>query len=86
MIHDPEAWQRWESQWQSEHPAEPQANIRIFMKLLEMAQALGAWPPSDPLEGIETDIALVREVNTYVEPPATLQNGYANLKKPSGKC
>jgi len=70
MIRDPEAWHRWESQWESEQPADPQANLRVFVELLEMARALGAWPPPDPLEGIETDLALAREVNTYVEPPA----------------
>lgn len=43
--------------------------MRVFWTLLEMARAAGAWPPDDPLEGIETDIELAHKVNTYVEPP-----------------
>ena len=68
MIHDVKAWRRWEAQWQRANRSRPEENLRIFWTLLEMARAAGAWPPADPLEGIETDIELARKVNTYVEP------------------
>ena len=28
---------------------------------------MGAWPPQDPLEGIEVDIRVAQAVNTYAE-------------------
>ena len=69
MIRDVKAWRQWEAQWQRVNRSRPEENLRIFWTLLEMARAAGAWPPADPLEGIETDIELARKVNTYVEPP-----------------
>ena len=69
MIRDVKAWRQWEAQWQRLNRSRPEENLRIFWTLLEMARAAGAWPPADPLEGIETDIELARKVNTYVEPP-----------------
>ena len=69
MIRDVKAWRRWEAQWQRANRIRPEENLRIFWTLLEMARAAGAWPPADPLEGIETDIELARKVNTYVKPP-----------------
>ena len=69
MIRDVKAWRQWEAQWQRTNRSRPEENLRIFWTLLEMARAAGAWPPADPLEGIETDIELARKVNTYVEPP-----------------
>ncbi len=68
MIRDVKAWQQWEAQWQRVNRSRPEENLRIFWTLLEMARAAGAWPPADPLEGIETDLELARKVNTYVEP------------------
>ncbi len=69
MIRDVKAWRQWEAQWQRLNRSRPEENLRIFWTLLEMARAAGAWPPADPLEGIETDIEMARKVNTYVEPP-----------------
>jgi len=34
-----------------------------LLALLEMARATGAWPPEDPLEGLETDIRLAWAIN-----------------------
>ncbi|GBD10212.1 hypothetical protein HRbin22_02479 [Candidatus Thermoflexus japonica] len=75
MIRDREAWRRWEARWQRGHPADPEENFRVFQTLLEMARAVGAWPPSNPLEGLEVDIALARKVNTYVQPPGSAGQG-----------
>ena len=69
MIRDPDAWRRWEAEWERRTPADLEVNLRIFRTLLEMARALGAWPPADPLEGIEVDLRVAKAVNTYVEPP-----------------
>ena len=68
MIRDVKAWRQWEAQWQRLNRSRPEENLRVFWTLLEMARAAGAWPPADPLEGIETDLELARKVNTYVEP------------------
>jgi len=40
-------------------------NLSLFESLYNEAQALGAWPPRDPLEGIETDIRLARVINVH---------------------
>lgn len=69
MIRDPEFWRRWEAQWQRTTPADPEANLRIFWTLLEMARSAGAWPPTDPLEGLEHDLELARRINADVQPP-----------------
>ena len=71
MVRDREAWRRWEARWQRATRNQPEENMRIFWTLLEMARAAGAWPPKNPLEGIETDVQLARKVNTYVQPPGT---------------
>ena len=68
MIRDVKTWRQWEVQWQRFNRSRPEENLRVFWTLLEMARAAGTWPPADPLEGIEIDIALARKVNTYVEP------------------
>ncbi|MBW2030665.1 MAG: hypothetical protein JRH06_10115 [Deltaproteobacteria bacterium] len=68
MIRDPDALRRWDSYWQKSNPSDPEANIRIFWTLLDMARDADAWPPQDPLEGLENDINLARMLNTYVEP------------------
>lgn len=69
MIRDLDALRRWESHWQKSNPFDPEANIRIFWTLLDMARDAGAWPPNDPLEGLENDINLARILNTYVKSP-----------------
>lgn len=69
MIRDEKAWCQWEAEWQRSTPADPEANLRIFWTLLEMARAAGAWPPEDPLDGLEKDLELAQRINTYVPPP-----------------
>ena len=69
MIRDVKTWRQWEAQWQRSYKSSPEENLSIFWTLLKMAEAAGAWPPDNPLEGIETDIELARKINTYVEPP-----------------
>jgi hypothetical protein len=38
--------------------------------MLELARALHAWPPADPLEGLEVDLQLARAINADVRLPA----------------
>lgn len=40
-------------------------NIAIVEALRQEAQLLGAWPPADPLGGIETDVRLARALNVH---------------------
>ncbi len=68
MIRDPQHWQQWEAAWQRATPADPETNMRIFWTLLDMARAVGAWPPANLLEGLEVDLQLASRVNTNVEP------------------
>ena len=63
IIRDAQYWHRWEAEWQRRTPADPETNFRIFWTLLEMARAAGAWPPEDPLEGLEVDIRLAYAIN-----------------------
>jgi len=70
MIRDAALWERFEAEWQRCQKPNLEENLRVFEVLLEHARALGVWPPEDPLEGIEHDIALAKVVNTYVEEPA----------------
>lgn len=49
-------------------PPNYRESLAIFEGLYEEARLLGVLPPSDPLEGIETDVRLARALN--VRPPA----------------
>ena len=41
----------------------PKENLKIVEALFREARALGAFPPKDPLEGIEVDIKIAKAVN-----------------------
>ena len=45
-------------------PAHHQRNLKIVEALWEEARLLGAWPPPDPLDGIDVDLRLARALNT----------------------
>ena len=77
MIRDKALWEQFEAAWQRGQPTDFAANWRVFEALLEHARALGAWPPEDPLEGLEHDIALAKVVNTYVAEPAASSGSVA---------
>ena len=38
-------------------------NRRIANALLAQAQALGVWPPADPLGGLDADLRVARALN-----------------------
>ncbi len=70
MIRDKTLWERFETDWEAKRKQDFEANLRLFETLIEHARSMGAWPPKDPMDGIEVDIRLARMVNTYVEKPA----------------
>lgn len=45
-------------------PVDYKANLRIVEALCEEARLVGAWPPADPLTGIEVDLRLARALNS----------------------
>lgn len=47
-------------------PPDHARNLRIAEALLAEARALGVWPPSDPLGGIDVDVRIARAINTRV--------------------
>ena len=48
--------------------ADYRANLRIVEALYEEARLIGAWPPADPLAGIEVDLRLARALNVRPAP------------------
>ena len=70
MIRDRKVWEEFEARWQRSTPVNFEESMLILTTLVEHARALGAWPPADPLEGIEIDIKVAKAVNTYVQKPS----------------
>ncbi len=42
--------------------------IKLFEAMWKEAQALGIFPPEDPMEGIEVDIRIARILNSCLKP------------------
>lgn len=68
MIKDVALWERWEAQAVLSQPADFQKNLRLLEAMYEHARALGAFPPADPLAGLETKIALAKALNVCSPP------------------
>jgi hypothetical protein len=66
MIRDRRTWEAFEAEWQRRNPPDLEVHFRIFDRMLELARALHAWPPADPLEGLEVDLQLARAINADV--------------------
>jgi len=60
MIRYPEIVRRFEDEQTRRSSADYRANLRIFEELWKHAYRLGALPPHDPLDGIESDLLLAR--------------------------
>ncbi len=75
MIKNPEILQQFEDHLISSTPVDFEKNRAIAESLLELARALGTFPPADPLEGIEVKIRLARILNCS-------PNSYKPLPKP----
>jgi hypothetical protein len=63
LIKDTKLWADWEAQYAARQPADFERNLRLLDSLYSHARRLGALPPRNPLEGLETKITLARVLN-----------------------
>ncbi|UCG39273.1 MAG: hypothetical protein JSV00_03300 [bacterium] len=65
MIRDHDAVRRFEDALAREEGRLDHGQaLELFTRLWEEGRALGVLPPADPLEGIETDLAMARILNS----------------------
>ena len=64
MIKDSKLLQKFENDYAASTPANLEENLRIVSALYQQACDLGVFPLANPLEGIETDIALAKVLNS----------------------
>jgi LmbE family N-acetylglucosaminyl deacetylase len=60
MIRNPHIVRAFEDDLARRSPPDHLANLRLAEAMLEEARQLGAWPPANPLEGIEVDVRVAR--------------------------
>lgn len=63
MIRNRSRWEEWERSWIADQPSDFDANLRMLEAMYAHARELGAFPPEDPLAGIEVDIRVARALN-----------------------
>ncbi len=63
MVKDREYLEQFEKTMQESEPVDFKKNFQIQQWLYEEARSLGAFPPADPLDGIESDIRIARILN-----------------------
>ncbi|NOY65697.1 MAG: hypothetical protein GXO97_09950 [Nitrospirae bacterium] len=64
MIKEPRVFEEWEKGWkEKEGPLPFNSALKIVEALWQEGMRMGTLPPSDPLEGIETDIRIARILN-----------------------
>ena len=63
MIKDVAFWEAWELEYIAKEPVDFLRNLRLLDAMYEHARLLGAFPPADPLEGIEVKIRMARILN-----------------------
>lgn len=63
MIKDKALWEDWEARGPLRQPADFWKSLRLFEAMYAHARSLGVFPPSEPLEGLETKIAMAKVVN-----------------------
>lgn len=63
MITDAKKWAAFEEETIRADKPDFSHNIRLVEAMYREAVALGAFPPKDPLEGLEVDIRIARVVN-----------------------
>ncbi|MCH8275281.1 MAG: hypothetical protein IH851_10870 [Armatimonadetes bacterium] len=49
-------------------PVDYEENVRFFEAAIAHARVLGVWPPSNPLESLETDLRVAKALNANVTP------------------
>ncbi len=64
MVKDRKALEKFEKELIRKTKPDYKKNFKIFERLLRDAKRLGAFPPKDPLEGIEVDIRIARILNS----------------------
>jgi hypothetical protein len=68
MIKNIEELQAFEAARTRAEKVDVEQNLRILDALYEEALMLGAFPPKDPLEGIEVKIRIAKAVNDVQSP------------------
>lgn len=63
MIRRTRALDRFELAELRRIPADHLRGLRLVEAMLVEARQLGVWPPRDPLEGIEHDVALAKAIH-----------------------
>jgi hypothetical protein len=63
MVRNPELLREFDKEWIRGSPPDYRFNLHIVEAMLREAEHLGAFPPRDPLEGIEVDIRVARALN-----------------------
>lgn len=63
MIKDIGKWTTWEESGPLREAPDFQRNLRLVQGMYELARLLGAFPPAEPLAGLETDIRVARILN-----------------------
>jgi hypothetical protein len=64
MIKDIKMWEEFERKLIRESVSDYQTNSKIFEMMLSYAKSIGAFPPANPLEGIEVDIRIAKILNS----------------------
>jgi len=65
VIRESKLLREFENAQLRRRPVDYRENLRIVEALYEEARALKAFPPSNPLDGIEVDLQLARVINVY---------------------
>lgn len=60
MIKDVAVWTAWEEAGPLREPPNFQRNLRLVQAMYDLARSLVAFPPAEPLAGLETDIRMAR--------------------------
>ncbi len=68
MIKDTALWESWEREWLRSQPVDFARNLALLDAMYEHARLLGAFPPADPLEGIDVKIRMARILNVSTSP------------------
>jgi hypothetical protein len=63
MIKDVAFWEAWEREYSRKEPVDFARNLAVVNALYEEARRLGAFPPQDPLEGIEVKFRIAQALN-----------------------
>lgn len=63
MIKDKALWEAWQAQGPLRQPADFWKHLRLLEAMYAHARSLGVFPPSNPLEGLETKIAMAKVLN-----------------------